>query len=232
LFTLIPYVPIDNLDLLITGFIQRLLPNNAFEFINGTIQDILGNQNAGLLSFGFIAALYFSSNGFASLLAAFNSGIESKMQRNWFDIRLKSILLLILVISLLVITIALSLSFNYSFSALENKITIDDNSSDFMLRIAEYTLTVFLIYFTFSSIYYFGSNKGSEWRFFSAGSTVATILSIISTYGFRLYVENFDSYNKLYGSVGTLLVLMILIYVNSFVVLIGFELNRSIDKAR
>lgn len=232
LFTLIPYVPIDNLDILITGFIQRLLPSNAFEFINETIQDILKNQNAGLLSFGFIAALYFSSNGFASLLAAFNSGIDSKMQRNWFDIRLKSILLLILVISLLVATIALSLSFNYSFSALENQIKIDENSSDFMLKIAEYTLTVFLVYFTFSSIYYFGSNKGSEWRFFSAGSTVATILSIISTYGFRLYVENFDSYNKLYGSVGTLLVLMILIYVNSFVILIGFELNRSIDKAK
>ena len=232
LFTLIPYVPIDNLDILITGFIQRLLPSNAFEFINETIQDILKNQNAGLLSFGFIAALYFSSNGFASLLAAFNSGIDSKMQRNWFDIRLKSILLLILVISLLVATIALSLSFNYSFSALENQIKIDENSSDFMLKIAEYTLTVFLVYFTFSSIYYFGSNKGSEWRFFSAGSTTATILSIISTYGFRLYVENFDSYNKLYGSVGTLLVLMILIYVNSFVILIGFELNRSIDKAK
>lgn len=232
LFTLIPYVPIENLDVLITGFIQRLLPSNAFEFINETIQDILKNQNAGLLSFGFIAALYFSSNGFASLLAAFNSGIDSKMQRNWFDIRLKSILLLILVISLLVATIALSLSFNYSFSALENQIKIDENSSDFMLKIAEYTLTVFLVYFTFSSIYYFGSNKGTEWRFFSAGSTVATILSIISTYGFRLYVENFDSYNKLYGSVGTLLVLMILIYVNSFVILIGFELNRSIDKAK
>ncbi len=232
LFTLIPYVPIDNLEILITGFIQRLLPSNAFEFINETIQDILKNQNAGLLSFGFIAALYFSSNGFASLLAAFNSGIDSKMQRNWFDIRLKSILLLILVISLLVATIALSLSFNYSFSALENQIKIDEYSSDFMLKIAEYTLTVFLVYFTFSSIYYFGSNKGSEWRFFSAGSTVATILSIISTYGFRLYVENFDSYNKLYGSVGTLLVLMILIYVNSFVILIGFELNRSIDKAK
>lgn len=231
LFTLIPYFPIDNLDVLITDFIQKLLPQNAFEFINETIQDILKNQNAGLLSFGFIAALYFSSNGFASLLAAFNSGINAKMQRNWFDIRLKSILLLVLVISLLVVTIALSLSFNYSFSALENQIKINETSSDLMLKIVEYALTIFLVYFTFSSIYYFGSNKGSKWRFFSAGSTVATILSIISTYGFRVYVENFDSYNKLYGSVGTLLVIMILIYVNSFVVLIGFELNRSIDKA-
>lgn len=232
LFTLIPYIPIDDLDALITDFIQRLLPNNAFAFINDTIQDILKNQNAGLLSFGFIAALYFSSNGFASLLAAFNVGVQSNMQRNWFDIRLKSILLLVLVVLLLVATIALSLSFNYSFSALENRITIDETSSDFLLKTIEYTLTISLVYFTYSSIYFFGSNKGDKWRFFSAGSTIATILSIVSTYGFRLYVENFNSYNKLYGSVGTLLVIMILIYVNSFVVLIGFELNRSIDKAK
>ena len=100
-----------------------------------------------------------------------------------------------------------------------------------LLNIIEFTLTVALVYFIFSSLYFFGSNKGAQWRFFSAGSTVATILSIVSTWGFGIYVENFNSYNKLYGSVGTLLVLMILIYVNCFVVLIGFELNRSIDKA-
>ena len=111
------------------------------------------------------------------------------------------------------------------------QVAIDDAFTKFALTAIEYILTVSLVYFIFSSLYYFGSNKGSEWRFFSAGSTVATLLSIISTLGFRLYVENFNSYNKLYGSVGTLLVLMILIYVNCFVVLIGFELNRSIDKA-
>lgn len=232
LFTLIPYIPIDHLDTLISSFIKRLLPIDAYHFIQDTIQDILLNQNAGLLSFGFIAAVYFASNGFASLLAAFDVNVDSKMQRNWLDIRLKSILLLITVLFLLIMTIALSLSFNYSFSALGNRITIDENSFDIYLKFIEYSLTLFLTYLIYSSVYYIGSNKGAKWRFFSAGSTLATILSIVSTYGFRLYVENFNSYNKLYGSVGTLLVLMILIYVNSFVVLIGFELNRSIDRAK
>lgn len=231
LFTLIPYIPIENLEGLITGFIRNFLPTNAFYFVNETITDIVTNQNAGLLSFGFIAALYFSSNGFASMLSAFDTGVESVLQRNWFDIRLKSVILLFLVVSLLITTALLSITFNYGFNFLDGQVTINDNLTKFVLSTIEYILTLSLIYFIFSSLYYFGSNKGSEWRFFSAGSTVATLLSILSTWGFRVYVENFNSYNKLYGSVGTLLVLMILIYVNCFVVLIGFELNRSIDKA-
>ena len=231
LFTLIPYIPIENLEGLITGFIQKFLPDKAFYFVNETITDIVTNQNAGLLSFGFIAALYFSSNGFASMLSAFDTGVESILQRNWFDIRLKSIILLFLVVSLLITTALLSITFNYGFNFLDGQVTINDSLTKFVLSAIEYILTISLVYFIFSSLYYFGSNKGSKWRFFSAGSTVATILSILSTWGFRMYVENFNSYNKLYGSVGTLLVLMILIYVNCFVVLIGFELNRSIDKA-
>lgn len=231
LFTLIPYVPVDNLEFLITELIQKFLPDNAFEFVNETITDIITNQNAGLLSFGFIAALYFSSNGFASMLSAFDSGVVSKMQRNWFDIRLKSVILLFLVVSLLITAVLLSITFNYGFSFIDGRVNITDWLTKLMLNTVESILTVALVYFIFSSLYYFGSNKGTKWRFFSAGSTVATLLSIVSTYGFRLYVENFNSYNKLYGSVGTLLVLMILIYVNCFVVLIGFELNRSIDRA-
>jgi len=231
LFTLIPYIPIDNLEDLITSFIQKFLPANAFSFLNETIQDIITNQHAGLLSFGFIAALYFASNGFASMLSAFDTGLESKMQRNWFDIRAKSSLLLFLVVSILLTTITLSIFFSYGIGYIDDHVDITDSITKFVLIAIEYLLTVSLIYFIFSSLYYFGSNKGTKWRFFSIGSTTATILSIISTYGFRLYVENFNSYNKLYGSVGTLLVVMILIYVNSFVVLIGFELNKSVDKA-
>jgi len=231
LFTLIPYIPIDNLEDLINVYIDKFLPEQASTFVNETITDIVRNQHAGLLSFGFIAALYFASNAFASMLAAFDTGISSKLQRNWFDIRSKSILLLFLVVSLLFATILLSITFNYVFSFIDGQLPLQENLARIVLLLVEYALTFLLVYFIFSSLYFFGSNKGTKWRFFSAGSTVATVLSIISTYGFRLYVENFNSYNKLYGSVGTLLVLMILIYVNSFVVLIGFELNRSIDKA-
>jgi membrane protein len=188
LFTLIPYVPIEHLDQLITELIDKALPKNASAFLNETIQDIVTNQNAGLLSFGFIAALYFSSNGFASLIAAFDQGVQYKKQRNWFTIRTKSIGLLFIVITLLIIAILLSVIFSYGLSIVEAKVSLTDQFTLTLLKLVEFTLTLALVYFIYSSIYYFGSHKESEWRFFSAGSTVATVLSFVTTYGFRIYV--------------------------------------------
>jgi membrane protein len=231
LFTLIPYIPVTNLEWLIMNFISKVLPANASDFLSETIRDILTNQNAGLLSFGFIAALYFASNGFASLIAAFDQGVHYKFQRNWFDVRLKSVGLLFLVVILLISTLVLNITFNFGLDLIENNLTLTDSFDILLVQFIEVMLTIALVYFTFSSIYYFGSNKETSWHYFTPGSTVATILSLCTTYGFRVYVENFNSYNKLYGSVGTLLVLMLLIYFNCFVILIGYELNRSIDKA-
>ena len=231
LFTLIPYIPIDNLGEQITTMLALFLPSNAYEFMQETIEDIVNNQNAGLLSFGFIAALYFASTGFANMLSAFEVGIDDKLRRSWFAIRLKSTGILVMVVTILITTILVSITFQYLLSYIETNTTINENLWTFVVQAVEYLLTLLLVYLIFSALYYFGSSRATRWRFFSAGSTLATILSIITTYGFTKYVENFNSYNKLYGSVGTLLVLMVLIFFNCFVVLIGFELNKSIDKA-
>ena len=231
LFTLIPYIPIDNIQEQINGIIEVFLPTNAFNFLNETIQQIITIQNPGLLSFGFIAALYFSTNGFATMLSAFDVGVERRLQRNWFDIRIKSTGLLFLVITILITTILVSLTFRCSFQYLDDSTNLNDQLLRLGLSIVEYGLVILLVYFIFSSLYYFGSNRGSKWRFFSAGSSLGTLLSLLTTFAFGRYIENFNSYNKLYGSIGTLISLMILIYFISFVILIGFELNKSIDKA-
>ncbi len=231
LFTLIPYIPIDSFGEQITALLAIFLPDNAYSFMKDTIDDIVNNQNAGLLSFGFVAALYFASTGFANMLSAFEVGIETKLRRSWIATRIKSTGILVLVVSILITTILVSILFQYSIDYIEGKTAVNEAVMRFTLLAVEYFLTVVLVYLIFSSLYYFGSSRATKWRFFSAGSTLATILSILTTYGFTKYVENFNSYNKLYGSVGTLLVLMILIFFNCFVVLIGFELNKSIDKA-
>ena len=230
LFTLIPYIPLDNLQDQIYFFLEKFLPSNAFDFLNETITDILRNKNTGLLSFGFIAAIYFSSNGFASMLSAFDSGVQRKLQRNWFDIRLKSMGLMFVVFSLLIITILMLVLSDITINMIESSKWLNGESITLIVKVSEMILTVLLVYFIYSSIYFIGSTREARWKFFTAGSTLATFLSLIATKGFAMYVENFNSYNKLYGSVGTLLVIMVLIYFNSFVVLIGFELNRSIDK--
>ena len=231
LFTLIPYLPIEDLQYKITDFMKIFLPENAFDFLNETITDIVSNQNAGLLSFGFIAALYFASNGFATMMSAFDMGVERKMQRSWINIRIKSTAILFLVVSILLTTIVTSLLFTYSFQYLQDSTNINEQFYSYVVITIEFILRVLLVYLIFSSLYYFGSSKGTKWRFFSIGSTLGTILSLLTTYGFTKYVEGFNSYNKLYGSVGTLMVIMVLIYFNCFVVLIGFKLNKSIDEA-
>jgi membrane protein len=102
---------------------------------------------------------------------------------------------------------------------------------NFFIEFFKYILITGLFILVISSIYYFGPSNKKRWQFFSAGSLLAGTLSIISTFGFTLYVNNFDSYNKIYGSIGAILALMVLIYINSFLIIVGFELNTSIDKA-
>ena len=231
IFTLIAYIPIDNFqeDLLI--HIQRLLPTNAYEVLLETIEDILNNQNLSLLSFGFVFAVYFSSNAFSSMLTAFNKYAESAEKRSWYSARWRSIWLTALVTSI-VLTIVLILAYvDLSIVWLKQKGLVISTFNDWFLLAFQYVSLFLLIYFVFASLYFFGSTKQADWSFFSPGSTLATILALITTTGFVFYVNNFNSYNKLYGSIGTILALMVLIYFNCIVLLVGFELNSSIDKA-
>jgi membrane protein len=99
-----------------------------------------------------------------------------------------------------------------------------------ILTIFEYILMCALFLFAISSIYFFAPSNHQRWRFFSVGAVFTTILSILTTFGFSIYVNNFDSYNKVYGSIGAILALMVLIYMNIMIILVGFELNASIDK--
>jgi membrane protein len=88
-----------------------------------------------------------------------------------------------------------------------------------------------MFFFTISFIYYLAPAKASKFRFISAGSTLATVLALGASIGFNFYVQNFSSYNALYGSIGTLLIVLVWIYFNSIILLIGFELNASIYSA-
>ncbi len=230
-FTLIAYIPIENLHDEILSYLQYILPHNTYATVSSTISDILKRQRGDLLSFGFFAAIFFGSNGFVSMINAFQKYAANEHRRPWYLQRLRSIFLtlltaLILVLSILVVTY-LSITFNW----LNSKNIIRGAGYEFGIQAFEYISIFVLFYFIISSLYYFGSYRGSGWNFFSPGGTFASILSLLTTFTFAYYVNHFNSYNKLYGSIGTLIALMVLIYFNCIVVLIGFELNSSIDRA-
>ena len=231
LFTVIAYIPIDDFqkDLLIQ--IKRLLPDNAFDVLLTTIDDILNNQNLSLLSFGFVLALFFSSNAFNTMMTAFDKYAKSHEKRTWYSARLRSIGLTVLVAVILLASVALITYITITISWLKSQDYVNDITNYWMLQILQYASLLILIYFIYSALYYYGSSRVAEWKFFSVGSTLATILSLIASAGFTFYVNNFNSYNKLYGSIGTILVLMLFIYFNCIMLLVGFELNSSIDRA-
>jgi membrane protein len=232
LFTLIPYIPIENFQDQLLHLMADILPANAFESLKMTIEDLVTRQRGGLLSFGFILAIYFATNGFSSMITAFNNSYYVAESRSALMQFLVSIFLVFIVTFLVFIAITLIIFSGIMLNYLSEKGILQDSFSIFLIMAGKWLVVVSLLFFSFSCIYFIAPSKKSQYRFISAGSTLATILSIITSLGFAYYVNHFGQYNKLYGSIGTIIVILLWIQFNSFILLIGFELNASIKNAK
>ncbi|MCA5006071.1 YihY/virulence factor BrkB family protein [Sphingobacterium bovistauri] len=229
LFTLIPYIPVENFQQNLLDFLQIVIPNNAFSAFKSTIEDIVKNQNSGLLSFGFILSTFFATNGMTNLMRTFNKSSLVPEKRKWLKRRLIALALSIAIVTALTIGIGLFTLIGLSINYLKESIDYDVSWLwTFLLTISRWII-LFLIYFlTVSLVYKYGPSNSKHWKIFSVGAILATILAIITFSGFAFYVNNFNAYNKLYGSIGTIIVIMIWMYLNSLIILIGFELNASL----
>lgn len=232
LFTSIAYLPIANLENKILEFSQFIIPRDVYNFLETTIHDIVKRQRTSLLSFSFISAIFFASNGMNTMMSAFAKYESDEDKRSWFHKRLRSIGLTLLVVLILILTLALTTSLNVIIGFIDNNTQIYDSWIKNITIGVKYLGIVFFTYLNFSSLYYVGSSKQANWHFFSLGSSVATLLFLMAIYGLNYYINNFNRYNELYGSIGTLLIVMLLFYVYSAVLIIGFELNSGIDKAK
>jgi membrane protein len=228
LFTLIPYIPIDNFQDYLFHLLQSVMPKDAFSAAEETIIDIIKKPRSGLLSFGFISALYFSTNGFNAMINAFNETYHTIETRHPIYQRLISLLMVIVTVIMLTIAIVLIIS---SELALQ-KLIHQDKLLYYFLIIGKWSVLFGMTFCLISFNYYIGPKRKKGWRFFSAGSMFATVLIGAATFAFAYYVNNFGNYNKLYGSIGTLIVIMIWIYINSLILLLGFDLNASIHTAK
>lgn len=228
LFTLIPYIPIANFQDELFNLMKSLLPQAAFEATEETIFDIIKNPRGGLLSFGFISALYFSTNGFNAMINAFNETYHQIETRSPLMQRLVALLIVIVTTILLLTAIALIIATEFAFQKWIKR----DNVEYYLIYYGQWFILVALCYSFISFNYFMGPKSSKGWRFFSAGSVFATTLTIITSIIFAYYVNNFGNYNKLYGSIGTLIVIMLWLYINSLILLLGFDLNVSINRAK
>lgn len=230
LFTLIAYIPVNGIQKTILQQMDFFLPDDAYKIIKSTVRDIVSKQRSGLLSLGFFSALYFGSNGFFSMMLAFDSNFNEseKKKRNFFQKRGKSILLTLGITTLIFMALSVLISGNMLSAYVIKKAIINKSVMVFFVKSLQFICLSALVFFIMSALYFFGHSAKHRWKFFSPGAIVATVLSLIATYAFSNFVDDFDSYNKLYGSIGAIVVLMLLIYFNTLCILVGFELNKSI----
>ena len=232
LFTLIPYIPIDNFQVLLMDLIQSVLPDNAYMAVRGTIQDIITQPRSSLLSFGFLAAFVFSSNGLVSIIVAFNRTIHAIETRGLVSLYFIAFCLSLILTFLTTVSVALITISQRVMEFLLAKQVIKFDYIYYLVIGGKWLIILLLFFFAFAFIFYFAPARKLKFRFISAGGTLATLFSILISVGFSFYINNFGQYNTLYGSIGTLVVVMLWIYFMALNLLIGFELNVSIWSAR
>lgn len=230
LLTVIAYIPIDNFQEELMLLISKVVPPNSFQAIEATIDDILSIRRGDLLSLGFLLALFFANNGVNAILTGFYQSYHKVELRNLFGQYGVSLGLTIALSTLFITSVALIIFSEVGISRLEDLRIVSDFSSNLLFAV-RFIIIVLLVFLSLSLLFYYGPASQKMYRFISPGGILATVLLFVTSYAFSYYVSNFASYNKLYGSIGTLLVILLWIWVNSLAILIGFELNASISEA-
>ena len=228
--TLIPYIPIDGFQESLMTLIAEILPPKTFEAVDSVLLDIINNKQAGLLSFGFLLSIFLMTNGVNAIFGGFEYSYHIKEMRNVIRAYFISMLVSLVMAVFLVVTVALTGFYQLLLDAITSKGWIENEI--FWLQIGRGVLFVIMIFTIVSILYKFGTKSGKHSRFFSPGSVLTTLLSILTFYLFGYYVNEFAQYNELYGSIGTLLILMLFIWLNAIILLLGFELNASIYSLR
>jgi len=231
LFSLIPFVFSGDFLLTLLDQIRTVLPEAVKSEVMETLSDFSEKQE-GVLFFNILLALYFASNGIVNLMTQFNSTYLFQEKQVWWKQRLMA-LGLVIILTVLILTAVILTSFTHLF--MEYAIDqgyINDATNWILINTSRWIIVFALFYFAISFLYYFGPAKRKSWNFFSAGSSVATLMIILSSVAFSIYVTHFSRYNAIYGSIGTIVIIMLYFQLNSFILLLGFELNASIRKGK
>lgn len=221
LFSLIPYIPIDNLQEEIMAFMESAIPLYAFETISDTLKDVVSVKRGGLLSLTFVITIYFASNGFSALLAALDpSG-------SFWEQKLKSFGLMFLVTLLVVVGVSISILSELVYVYFEERIAQLSGFENASLTVLKWLMLVLLTYVSVALMYYTGTPKSQRLSFFSPGASLSTVTILLISFGYGYYVENFAEYNRFYGSLGALIFTMLWMYFCALVLMIWHVYNMS-----
>jgi membrane protein len=206
--------------------IHDIIPSKTYNA--GLIQFVdsfINGSKIGMLSFTFVLSLFFASGAVMGLMRSFNKNYVGFQRMRGLKARWEAIKLTMMLFGLLLVClILLLLQWN-----ILNWLGIKDLTLKNLIFYGKWIFIVSLIFYSYAFIYRYAPSTTRRWNLVSPGAVVATFLTILVTIGFTTFVNNFGRYNILYGSIGTIIVIMIMIFLNSLVILIGFEINLSIN---
>lgn len=223
ILNLIPYIPIENFQEDFLSFVETSVPPSTYGAVESILIDIMNNSYKSLLSTGVLMSIFLMSNGVNAIVSGFESSYHISNARNFIRQYIVALLLSLIMSVMLLFSLAVFLT-----------IEVYMHFSDYpvLARIIRYVFIVSMIFLISCILYKYGAKETKKIHFFSIGAFFTTLLVIITSYGFGIYVTRFAQYNELYGSIGTLLVFMIYIWINCMILLLGFELNASIHRLK
>ena len=229
ILNLIAFIPIENFDGILFDFIELLLPQESQIFFTDIFNDIRQKQRAGLLSSVFLLSVFLTANGVSSIFSSFEGSYHVELSRSFIRQYLYSMMVGILLAVLLLGGVMALVFFEiFILSNLDDLIPSEIN----WIRVGQLFFYTILVYISVAILYYFGTIEGKKTRFFSPGALMTCLLILMTTYLFGVYIENFSQYNQLYGSIGALLIFLFYIWLNSSVLLLGFELNATLNRLK
>ncbi len=235
LFTLIPFVTGNEYQNYLLELLNEVIPSNIYDLARDTIEGIVSRPQHELLSAGFFMSIYFATNGVDAIIEGFNQSYHRPESRPWWKQKIVAFFLMVVLSVLIIISFSLLGFGQLSINLLTEHHIVTSKGSIILLQLLRWTIITFNTLLSVSLLYYFGQlkrPKTGKYRFISPGSILATSLFIVGGLLIKLYFENFSRYNLIYGSIGTLIILLVWIYYNAFIILIGFELNASIKTSK
>jgi len=227
LFTLIPFIPVAGFQSELFKLLRDVLPPNSFDAAYTTITDILTIKRGDLLSVTVLAAFFFATNGTLSLIGNFGQSIHRLNVRGFWSQYLAAFLLTLALSVLLIVGITL-----LTLSEVNLGEWVGGELGLWIAAATRWIVLLGLVLLSISLLFYFGPMRSAPWRFVSPGALLATLLVWLTSYLFGIYVTDFSQYNQLYGSIGTLMIIQLWLYVNAIGLIVGFELNASMAEAK
>ena len=228
-FTLVAFFPVDGVQTELLAQMGTIVPEKIMTPLTDTVNDIMGHRHTTLLSVGFISSIMLAANGLMGVISSLNFANRSVETRPYVQRYLLSVGMVFVLYVVVVLTLALLVWHKFMLQLIYTQGWLNDSEANTMLfNVGRWLVLSLATLFAVSLIYYWAPVKRQRVGFFSAGSVLATAMFFVLSWGLGVYLNNFSRYNLLYGSIGTLLMLMFWVYFNCIVLLVGYELNISI----